>query len=690
MSNRSIINFNNDWHFSKLSGTAFSDVNPSDIKSAEWENVTLPHTWNKDDCCGAWADGISTDSSFFQGMGVYKKSFLLQSEEFSNRLIFVEFEAANTVAEVFVNGVNCCRHEGGYSAFRADITKYVRLDAENQIVVFVDNSPTDFIAPIQNQGDFTKMGGLYRDVKLIAVSKTHIDLCDFGASGVYITPKNICNDRCDVDICVKLKNDSDSAENVTVSAEIIDADSNIIAQGVCKKQIGGNEAYDVTLLLNLCGITLWQGVKNPYLYTAEITIEGSEGVLDSFNETFGIRSFAIDPDNGFYLNGVHTVLHGVNYHQDSFEHGWAMTDSERRRDYQMMLDMGVNSVRMAHYQHSSHELDICDRLGITAWCEIGIVNKMSPDDSDRHSLSGKFKDNAKTQLTELIRQNYNHPSIIVWGITNELYQMTDEIFDFYCELNRLAKDEDKTRLTTFADSQFWGRFKTDMPTDVLGCNRYFGWYKDAGPAEKFGEWLDMYHEGVKQAICVSEYGGGGAASMHKDNIVWEDEIDPWGLRHYENYQSAMHEVIWSQFAERRYLWGNYVWCMFDFPSNGRREGDTIGQNDKGLVTRNRIPKDAYYFYKSVWNPEPMIYITEKRHNKRSRFVPAIKVYSNAESVTLIVNGAVYGSVRSDELEDKTVFEWKDVELLNGLNRIEAVASFEDLGEIRDCAEWECE
>ena len=359
-----------------------------------------------------------------------------------------------------------------------------------------------------------------------------------------------------------------------------------------------------------------------------------------------------------------------------------MTDEQRERDYKMMQDLGCTAVRMAHYQHDRYEYDLCDRLGFCVWTEIGIVNKMSADDENL-SIADGFADNAKLQLRELIRQNYNHPSVIIWGISNELYQMSDEIFELYTELQATAKSEDKSRLTSFADAQFWGRFM-DLPGDVVGYNRYFGWYID-GADNTFGKWLDEYHKKEKRTIAVTEYGGGGAISQHKDSIVWAVDIDSWGTRHPENYQSALHEDIWRQFAQRPYLWGKFVWCMFDFASDGREEGDTKGHNDKGLCTRERVPKDAYYFYKSVWNPEPMVWLTEKRFNPRPSPVPVIKAYSNAEKVGLYLDGNFVGYGKKSD----TVFIWENINLSADVKRkIKAVAMFADGTVLEDFAEWE--
>lgn len=686
------IDFNDGWLFKKLTekdGLSALAIEETGFDDGSWDSVSLPHTWNAVDGCDGWSGIDEGGEHYYRGLGGYRKAFTLSEDEYSGKEIFIEFEGANTVAEVFVNGASAGTHEGGYSAFRFDITDLVKPGKENVVAVKVNNAPTDYIAPITNQGDFTKMGGIYRGVSLIAVDKLHIDLMDYGSSGVYVTPKNITSDGADIDLLVKLANDSSSDGSVTVKAEIIDEDGKTCAEAESVCDIKSESTARAEISLGIENPILWNGVKNPYLYSAKITVMNGDNIVDEYVHPFGIRTYNIDPENGFFLNGEYLDLHGVNYHQDSFENGWAMTDEQRERDYNMMLDMGCNTVRMAHYQHDGYEYDLCDRLGITVWSEIGIVNRMTADESDPPKVSDDFVKNAKRQLTELIRQNYNHPSVIVWGITNELYQMSDEIFDIYTELSGLAKSEDSTRLTTYADSQFWGRF-LELPTDVVGYNRYFGWYKEAGSVEKFGEWLDKYHGNEKRPVCVSEYGGGGAISQHKDNIDWIADIDPWGERHYENYQSAMHESIWAQFSQRPYLWGKYVWCMFDFASDGRQEGDTKGQNDKGLATRERVPKDAYYFYKSVWNEEPMLHITEKRFETRPSEIPQVKAYSNAESVELFVNGESKGRVERSSLDSaySTVFTWDNITLDIGReNEIKAVAGFADGTTVEDSAVW---
>lgn len=686
-------NFDDGWKFLKLTkkdGLSELAIENVDFDDSSWESVTLPHTWNDKDGCDGLSGIDEGGEHYYRGLGGYRKRFYFSKKKFEDREIFLAFAGANTVTELFVNGVQAGVHKGGYSAFRFDITDFVKLDAENIIVVKVNNAPTDYIVPITNQGDFTKMGGLYRDVKLIAVSKVHIDLMDCGSSGIYVTPKNITAENADADLLVKIANDSVRDGEIAIKVEIMDGDGNAAATGgtICSIPAGKNG--EAKLHIKLPYPVLWNGTENPHLYHARIVLLQEEKMVDEYTQTFGIRTYRIDSDKGFFLNGKYVDLHGVNYHQDSFENGWAMTDAQRERDYNMMRDMGCNTVRMAHYQHDSYEYDLCDKMGITVWTEIGIINKVSADETEELKIADGFTENAKQQLTELIRQNYNHPSIIVWGISNELYQMSDEIYDIYAELNALANAEDTTRLITFADAQFWGRFM-ELPANVVGYNRYFGWYKEAGSVEKYGEWLDSYH-GVKESrpVCVSEYGGGAAISQHKDDIDWETEIDPWGERHYENYQSAMHEKIWAQFAQRQYLWAKYVWCMFDFASDGRQEGDTKGQNDKGLVTRKREPKDSFYFYKSVWNDEPMLHITEKRFRRRPAKVPHVKVYSNAEKVALFVNGEAAGCVERNSLAAfcDTVFTWENIVINSGeKNEIKAVAYFADGKKQEDIAWW---
>ena len=682
-SGRTVLSFNDGWSFLKLTqadGLSGLAIESLDFDDSAWKSINLPHTWNAIDGADGWSGVDEGGEHYYRGLGGYRKKFTI-SESIDGKRVYIEFEGANTVTEVFINGVFAGRHEGGYAAFRFDITELLKRDSENVIAVKVNNAPTDYIAPITNQGDFTKMGGIYRDVKLIILPEVHIDLMDFGSSGVYITPK-IKEGCADIGVLVRLANDGGSSKTVNVTVDILNAQGGTVGSSGGKAAVpaGGNSDYNTSIALD--NPHLWNGVDDPYLYSAKVTVTDEEGnILDEVIEHFGVREYHIDPESGFFLNGRHYDLHGVNYHQDSFENGWAMTNEQRERDYNMMRELGCTTVRMAHYQHNRYEYDLCDRLGLTVWTEIGLVNRMSTDD-EKLTLADRLAGNLRQQLRELIRQNYNHPSIIIWGTSNELFQMSDEIFDLYTELNAIAKSEGGLRLVSFADSQFWGRFMK-LPGDVVGYNRYFGWYID-GADNAFGKWLDDYHKKENRPIALTEYGAGGAISQHKDNIVWAQDIDSRGARHPENYQSAAHEDIWRQLEERPYIWGKYIWCMFDFASDGRQEGDTKGQNDKGLATRERVPKDAFYFYKSVWNPKPMLYLTEKRFTERPSLVPVIKAYSNAESVELFVDGISMGSGS----KNGTVFTWKNVQIKEGCaSNIKVAAQLADGSYLEDSAEW---
>lgn len=689
---RKFFNFNSDWKFTKLpkaGGLFDQSVQEPDFDDSTWQSITLPHTWNAEDGASGRTGICEGGENYYRGLACYRMRFSLDENVYSGKRFFLEFKGANTVAEVFINGSFVGKHEGGYSAFRFDISEYVKA-GDNIAAVKVNNAPTDCIAPITNQGDFTKMGGLYRDVRLIAVDPLHIDLTDYGSSGVYITPKNIEKASADIHILAKLSNDNREEKTAVLIADIYDMNNNIVSAKSLNIIIGGSEKANAELSLKLENPILWNGRENPYLYTAKISVSSNGITTDELSQSFGIRTYRIDKEEGFFLNGSYLDLRGANYHQDSYENGWAMTDEQRRRDYEIMLDMGCSAVRMAHYQHHSHEYDLCDSMGLAVWTELGIVNKVSADETEELKISPVFAENAKTQLTELIRQNYNHPSVIVWGISNELYQMSECILSLYGELAALARKEDETRLITFADNQAWGKF-LELPTDVVGYNKYFGWYKEAGAAEDFGKWLDAHHaEKESRPMCMSEYGGGGAISQHKDNIDWLKDVDPWGTPHYENYQSALHEKIWAQFAQRKYLWGKFIWCMFDFASDGREEGDTKGQNDKGLVTREREPKDAYYFYKSVWSNAPMVHLTEKRFFERSSVIPQIKAYSNAQCAELFINGISQGRISAEELDplNPTVFVWKNRQIETGKSSAVTVkATFSEGTVLEDSALW---
>lgn len=668
---------NDNWLFSKCGGAQRVKLASPGFDDSGWQTVMLPHTWNSSDCTGIVDPAPEYSQGYYRGAGCYRRNVFLSNEQYRGREVFVEFGGANTITELYVNGKKAGRHEGGYSAFRFDITKYVRAGTDNLFAVLVSNASSDHIAPICDCGDFTKMGGIYRPVRIVSTSRVH--LSDFRPC------VEVFGDTARVTASIRLENCDPVDTRVTVLAEASGDGRRFIARK--EYEIPRGAALPGSLEIMLPEPHLWDGVRDPFLYTLKVSVSIDGECVDSLSKQFGVRTVEFDRERGFFLNGKHVPLHGVNYHQDDPKTGWAMTQKQRERDYAMMRDMGCNAVRMAHYQHCEEEYALCDRLGLCVWTEIGVIGKLCPGEPAEPVISPEFRESTLGQLRELIDQTSSHPSVIVYGMSNEIYQMSDSIWGLYCEMEQMISSRPDKRAAVYADAQFWGKFR-DLPADAVGYNRYFGWYKEAGDVEKFGEWFDRAHQEQSRPLCVSEYGGGGAVSQHKDNIDWLTEIDPNGERHYENYQSYMHERIWAQLSVRDYLWGKFVWCMFDFPAAGRKEGDTAGINDKGLCTRDRVPKDAYWFYRSVWSAAKTCRITEKRFRRRPALVPVVRAYANARRAELFVNGVSMGYGRNTDERLPTVFVWENVQLEQGRENSAVIrAEYSDGSTMEDSASW---
>ncbi len=687
--------FNDGWKFSKLADGVV--LNSTNIDTAKWEEVTLPHTWNNIDGCDGYAntvvesDGTTgvkdrKENSYYRGLGGYVKEYIFTSDVYGGKKVFIEFEGANTITTLYVNGTKIGKpHKGGYAAFRYDITDYIVLDKINVIAVTVDNSRTTDVAPLDWEGDYTKFGGIYRDVSIVAVDRVHIDLMDYGSDGVYISTQKVTTKSADTHIKVNITNDSSEVQNVTVEVALSDASGKTAASKNTTVELKSNHTSPISFDIPIKKPHLWNGVKNPSLYTCKVSVT-SGSYSDTKTVTYGYRYFSISNDKGFLLNGKKYNIYGVNYHQDSYENGWAMTDAQRDRDYQIMQEMGVTAVRMAHYQHDAYEYDICDKKGLIVYTEIPLINRAT---INKETVPSKaFSDNIKQQLMEIIKQNYNHPSVVFWGISNELYDISGETTKLYNELCDIADKEDPFRITIYADNVVNNSTrKRSAQAEAVGYNRYDGWYYTT--LGNLSKWISDTLKADSRPACISEYGAGGAVSQHKDNIVKKD-IKVNGSPHYEEYESIYHEISWADISSSK-IWGSFIWCMFDFASDARVEGDTQGQNDKGLVTRDRKTyKDAFYFYKSVWNSENMVYITDKRYTERNQSIPEVKVYSNALKVELFVNGKSYGVIKQSSLAKnyRTIYRWKDIKLNMGIeNEIKAVATYGDGKSGIDTAKW---
>lgn len=601
---RSIIDMNKKWAFTKD-----TDEIPKEMPK-KWYLVNLPHTWNN-------IDGQDGNNDYYRGKGYYakkiKKAELPQAEQY-----FLEILGANSSADVYIDGVQLAHHDGGYSTWRVDITS--ALKEESLLVIQVDNSKNDDIYP--QQADFTFYGGLYRDVNIIAVPASHFDLEYYGGKGIQVTP--VVKGK-DADIIIEAWVAREKAVQNLVY-KIRDREGQIVEQKICP-------VTDKKIQMKIKNVHCWHGRKDPYLYLAEVELVENGEVLDRVYTRFGCRTFEIHPEKGFLLNGESYPLRGVSRHQDRWGIGNALLPKHHKEDMDLICEMGANTIRLAHYQHDQYFYDLCDERGMVVWAEIPYISAHLP----------KGRENTISQMKELIIQNYHHPSIIVWGLSNEItMQDADEedLLENHKILNNLCHEMDNTRLTTMAVISTCDIHHPYIQIpDVISYNHYFGWY--GGDVSMNGPWLDDFHrEFPKIPIGVSEYGC--------EALDWHTS-EPQQGDYTEEYQAYYHEELIKQLFTRPYLWATHVWNMFDFGADARNEGGESGQNHKGLVTFDRkYKKDAFYAYKAWLSHEPFVHICGKRYVNRVEDQTKITVYSNLPEVTLYLNGKEYQKQVSDE------------------------------------------
>ena len=592
---RTVLNFNATWAFSK-EATSLPAQFPVD-----WEQVNLPHSWNA-------TDGQDGGNDYYRGTAFYAKTFSKQDLPQADRY-YLEIRGANSSADVYLGGKHLAHHDGGYSTWRVDVTN--ELDQDKLLVIAVDNSPNDRVYP--QMADFTFYGGLYRDVNIICVNESHFDLDYYGTPGIKITPV-VDGTAADVEVEVFITNPKSGQ---TVSYQILDADGNTVAI---------KESSDSKVSFRIENVHKWHGRKDPYLYTAKALLVSDGNVLDTVTARFGCRSFRIDPENGFILNGEEYPLRGVSRHQDRLGIGNALLPEHHREDMDLICEVGATTIRLAHYQHDQYFYDLCDERGLVIWAEIPYISS--------HMPTGR--ENTISQMKELITQNYNHPSIVVWGLSNEISinGATPDLIENHHILNNLCHEMDSTRLTTMAVVSMCSM---DDPyvriPDTVSYNHYFGWY--GGDTTMNGPWFDKFHAKYpNQPIGCSEYGC--------EALNWHTS-DPKQGDYTEEYQAYYHEELIKQLFTRKYMWATHVWNMFDFGADARAEGGENGQNHKGLVTMDRkYKKDAFYAYKAWLNPDPMVHICGKRYIDRVEEVTKVTVYSNLPSVELFANGVSLG------------------------------------------------
>lgn len=630
---RNLINLNQDWRFIQ------KDAGLPEVLPEDWQKIDLPHSWNA-------IDGHDGNGCYDRGKYWYAKSFTTPKQPLEGGKVYVEILAAGQQATVYVNGSEVIYHEGGYSAFRADITELCKDEGKNLLVVACSNEYKDSVYP--QSADFTFYGGLYRGVNLISVPETHFDLEYYGGPGIQVTPKPCECGGATFELVSWVKN---ADENFTVMYSIADAEGNEVASAV-------RPADDAKVTVYVPDVTRWD-IDNPYLYTVTATLQRRNEAYDEVSARVGVRSFSCDPNKGFIINDVETPLRGVSRHQDQLYKGNALTKEEHYEDARIIKELGANTIRLAHYQHSQDFYDACDELGFVVWAEIPFISVFNPDPAAH--------ENCISQMKELIIQNYNHPSICFWGVSNEILigGISDKLVENHVELNALCKELDPTRLTTIAHVSMT---PVESPmhgiTDVESYNHYFGWY--GGRMEDNGPWLDHFHE-VQPDICVgvSEYGCEGIITYHGPNPACKD--------YSEEYQALYHEHMAKVLDERPWLWSSHVWNMFDFGCAARNEGGVSGRNNKGLVTMDRkTKKDSYYVYQAYWSKKPMVHLCGRRYAQRAGETTEIRVYSNQPTVALYLNGKL--------VEEKTankVFVF-NVALEAGANVIVAAA-----GDLKD-------
>lgn len=654
----------------------------------QWQPVTLPHTWNR---LGEYALERTEATDDRQGTGWYRREIDGRALDPARRH-FAEFDAVGNVADVWLNGRHLGSHAGAFTRFRIELTPVLDFAGPNALLVRADNSvpapgsTTEHVIPLL--GDFFIHGGIYRPARLVSVPPSHIALLDdHGGPGVYATPHLAEDGTARIHTLVRLTRPLPGQSLRLVLADADGREAARVETPLASAMREAELAFGVPLP------RLWNGRADPHLYRLTATLLESGAVLDQVEVPLGIRQVRFDPDGGFRLNGRRTALRGVSRHQDRLGRGWALSEADEEEDMALIAEMGANSIRVAHYPQSRHWFDLADRYGMVLWAETPFVNKVSFGDAP---ASPELIANARAQTIEMIRQYFNHPSIVTWGIGNEVdidlafgrLGPRADARPLLRELHSLAQAEDPSRPTVIADccEATPGEKVVYLPVlagiaDLMGYNRYFGWYY--GEVGDLGRHLDMLHARHPQVpLSVSEYGAGGALTQHSADPEGRP-TNVTGRPQPEEFQAWWHEQTWPQIRARGYLWGSWIWNMFDFSSRIRREGDAIDINTKGLVSYDReVKKDTFFYYKAQWSEEPVVHITSRRFAERTASKVRIKVYSNAPAVLLALNSELLGEVPC--LHRVCILE--DARLVPGVNRVAAHADF-PAGRVEDTLEW---
>ncbi len=650
------------WKFIK------AEVAPDAAVDASWKNVSVPHTWNVIDGQDGKAAEPQYPEGYYRGPGWYARGLDVPAA-WKGKRVFIRFEAASLVADVYVNGQHLGQHRGGFTAFCYELTSLLRFDGKDALRVRVDNSHFEDVPPLS--GDFTIFGGIYRPVHLLATDTACISPLDFASPGVYVTEKSVTKESASIEVKALVSNGGEAGK-LRVEAEIKNAAGKSVAKLDSEQQVEQGKTEPVAQTFTIPTPHLWNGRKDAYLYSALVRVIRDGKTVDEVTQPLGIRTVQITEEKGFLLNDEPYPVHGVNRHQERKDKGWALSKADHDEDHRLMLDLGVTAIRLAHYPQSDYFHDLCDRSGLLLWNEVSLVNETRD--------KPEFAANAEQQFRELILQRYNHPSVTWWGLFNELdNKPTPHPEPLLERLKAVAKELDPSRLIVAA-SDHRKKAYNQIP-DHLCYNAYPGWY--GGTPEQMSHIInDVSAEFGGKRIAMSEYGAGGGPHQHQEGVPAKP--DHKGKNHPEEWQDFVHEKDWAQMRDNPKLWGTFLWVMFDFASDDRNEGEQPGINDKGLVTHDhKLKKDAYYFYQANWTDKPMVYIASRRNTQRTQAATGVKVYSNCAEVELKVNGQSAGKVTPDEVR---VCHWENVQLKPGRNRIEVSAKANG-DKLTDTCEW---
>lgn len=629
----------------------------------KWTEVTIPHTWNAKDM------QVKTNS-FYEGKAYYRKTYVIP-ETMKGKRLFLRFEGVGTCAEVYVNGYLVGTHKGGYSAFVCEIGEQVKYGESNEIVVKADNTARPDVIPV-NHSLFGVYGGIYRPVSLVVTEPCHIAVEDYASPGVYITQKNVSKSAAEVNVKVKLDNASLQPETLELENAIYDVEGKLVKKHVRSLELTPQGMQSYTASFQLKRPHLWQGLKDPYLYKVVSRLKQEGRVIDEVVQPLGIRKYEIVAGKGFFLNGEKYPMYGVTRHQDWWGKGSALTNQEHDADLAMIMDIGATTIRLAHYQQAEYMYAKCDSLGLIVWAEIPFVNR----------VTGQEWDNAHQQMRELVRQNFNHPSIYIWGIHNEVYHPHGYTAALTRSLHDVCKTDDPDRYTAAVNGYGHAEHPVNQNADVQGMNRYFGWYERK--IQDIKPWVESLEKNYPwQKLMLTEYGAD--ANLEHQTEYLGDALN-WGKPFYpETFQTKVHEYQWGVIAEHPYIIASYLWNMFDFAVPMWERGGVPARNLKGMVTFDRkIKKDSYYWYKANWSKEPVLYLTQRRNVDRERKETSVTVYSNIGTPVVYLNGKPLEGIRKGYTEVHYVFG--KVTLAQGKNILKAVVSYQGK-EYVDEIEW---